>query len=402
MLGVMCIDLDRFKMVNDTFGHAVGDQLLRQVAHKLKHCMRTGDTACRTGGDEFAVLLPCIRDAQGAVWVAQRIVDAFRKPFSLDGHEVHISSSVGVCVSTGENSDGKALLQRADSALYEAKREGRDRYVVHSPDLDQQSMRRLELENDLWHAVERGELVLDYQPQVEIETGRIVAIEALVRWMHPKLGVLMPSEFLALGEEAGLIGMMGRWVLNEACAQVRRWQERAPLAQLPWVAVNLSAQEIHQSGLAQSVGATLAESGVSPKLLEVEITESSVMRNVSSSIVTLNELKDLGVRLALDDFGLGNSSLINLKRLPVDTLKIDQSFIRDIATDINDQAIVEAVIAMARALDLGTVAEGVETREQLEFLRMRGCWAVQGYLIQEPTSSDEISEMLNAGCRLTV
>ncbi len=394
MVGVLYLDLDRFKMVNDTLGHALGDQVLKDAGARLKSCLRAGDTVCRLGGDEFAVLLPDIEDPRDAARVAGKIIVASRRPFHLEGHEMHVSTSMGVSTYPSDGREAKVLLQKGDTALYEAKQQGRNRFLFHTSRLGGQAKQRLELENELRRAVEQGEFALHYQPQVEIETGRTVALEALLRWQHPKRGMLPAAKFIEVAEEAGLMESIGEWVLREACAQAKAWQAEEACDPALRVAVNLSGRELHIEDLAKRVSAILAEAGLGPESLELEISERAVMLNVEASIAVMQELKEQGVHLALDDFGLGHSSLIHMKPFPIDSLKIDQSFIRDVTSDANDRAIVDAIIAMARALDLRIIAEGVETEEQLAFLRARGCYAMQGYLHSRPLTADAVCELL--------
>jgi len=396
MFGVLYLDLDRFKMVNDTLGHALGDQVLKDAGARLKSCLRASDTVCRLGGDEFAVLLPDIGDPRDAARVAGKIIVAFRRPFHLEGHEMYISTSIGISIYPSDGREAKVLLQKGDAALYEAKQQGRNRFLFHTSRLEGRAQQRLALENELRRAIDGRQLILHYQPEVEIDTGRIISLEALLRWQHPKRGILAAAEFIEVAEEAGLMESIGEWVLREACAQARAWQEEEACDPGLRVAVNLSGREFHTENLANRVRAILAAAGLGPESLELEISERAVMLNVEASVAAMQELKEQGVYLALDDFGLGHSPLIHMKLFPIDTLKIDRSFIRDVTSDANDQAIVEAILAMARALDLRIIAEGVETEEQLAFLRARGCYGMQGYLHNSPLTAEAVCELLRA------
>jgi diguanylate cyclase (GGDEF)-like protein/PAS domain S-box-containing protein len=394
MVAVLFLDLDRLKLVNDSFGHAQGDKVLRQAGQRLKNALRPGDIAARLGGDEFAASLGGLGSSGDAAAVAWRVLEALRSPFIIDGAEVHVTVSIGISLYPSDGDEPESLLKKADAAMYEAKEQGRNRLQFHMVGLMEEARHRLALENDLRHAVERGELVLHYQPQVEIETGRIIAVEALLRWRHPQRGMLAPADFIGVAEESGLIDAIGEWVLRNACAQAKAWQSERVCDPAPRVAVNLSAREFRREGLADVVSACLAEAGLDPRFLELEISESAVTRNVERSIAIMRKLKQQGIHLALDDFGLGHCSLIDLKRLPADALKIDQSFTRDVTSDENSQAIVEAIIAMARTLRLRIVGEGVERQDQLAFLRERHCYAMQGHLHSKPCSAEALAELL--------
>jgi diguanylate cyclase (GGDEF)-like protein len=396
MLAVLLLDLDRFKMVNDTLGHDVGDRLLKEAGDRLRSCLRGEDIACRLGGDEFVALLPGITHRRQASSVASRILNVFGRPFHMEGHEMHVSTSIGISLFPADGEDPTVLLRKADTALYEAKQRGRNAFGFHTPELEGQAQERLTLENELHHALERGEFVLQYQPEFELETGRIIAVEALLRWRHPRRGLLDAGQFIAVAEEAGLIEPIGQWVIKEACAQAAAWHQEGLLDDAPRVAVNLSGREFHVEYLAEMVSASLEYTGLRPESLELEISEHAVMQNVERSIEIMRELSKQGVRITLDDFGLGHSSLVHVKQFPIDSLKIDRAFIRDVAADVNDQAIVQAIIAMARALGLTIVAEGVETEAQMALLRAWGCYAVQGYLLSPPLAAEAITELLAA------
>ncbi len=384
MLAVMFLDLDRFKLVNDTLGHGGGDKLLKSVAGELSGIIREGDTVARVGGDEFTLLLLGITRQEDAGEVADRILEILRRPRLIDGQEFSVTTSIGVTMYPVDGADSESLLRNADTAMYRAKERGRDNCQFYTPAMNAGILRRLALENDLRHALDRDEFRVQYQPIADTATGQIVGAEALLRWHHPERGVISPDEFIPFAEETGLIVPIGEWVLREACFQNRAWQEAGYPAIR--VTVNLSARQLQQENLARIVADLLDESGLLPQHLQLEITEGAVMKNVEFIIATLHELRSMGVGISVDDFGTGYSSLSYLKRFPIDSVKIDRSFVRDLANDPSDAAIVTTVIAMARSLNLKVIAEGVETEEQLEFLRRRGCDEIQGYLISRPVS----------------
>jgi diguanylate cyclase (GGDEF)-like protein/PAS domain S-box-containing protein len=395
-LALMSIDLDRFKLVNDTLGHAVGDQLLQEVARRLSQVVRAGDTLARLGGDEFSLLMPRTSRVEDAAKVAEKIKEAFQAPFRIDGQEVHVTASVGISLYPFDG-DAEQLLTHADAAMYRAKELGRNNYQLYTKVMDSKPLRRLTLENGLHNALARNEFLVYYQPQADIETGEIVGVEALVRWQHPEKGLVLPQEFIPWAEDTGLILPLGEWVLHTACAEARTWQEKG----LPAirVAVNLSARQFQQSDLSEMIARICEETRLDPSCLELEITESIAMQNGSLTIDVLRRLRELGIRIGIDDFGTGYSSLSNLKNFPIDTLKIDQSFVRDLTTDANDAAIATTVIAMAHSLNLKVIAEGVETAEQLAFLKERGCHEIQGHLISKPLPAATFKKMLGAQAR---
>jgi diguanylate cyclase (GGDEF)-like protein/PAS domain S-box-containing protein len=394
MVAVLFADLDRLKTVNDTFGHARGDQVLRQAAQRLRGSLRPGDTVARIGGDEFAAALGGIGRPRDAAAVGWRILHALRAPFAVDDHQVFVTGSAGIALYPSDAKDADGLLRKADAAMYRAKEQGRNRLQFHTAGLAGEARRRLALEGALRQALTGEEFCLHFQPQVEVDTGSVTGVEALLRWRHPRRGILPPADFLETTKEIGLIDAIGEWVLRNACAQAKAW-EREGLSDPPLrIAVNLSAREFHREGLADIVRACLADVGLDPSFLELEICESAVTRHIDSSIAIMQELKQLGVSLALDDFGLGHSSLIDLRRLPADVLKIDRTFIRDVTTDESIGSIVEAIIALAHSLGLEVVAEGVETEDQLSFLRERGCRVVQGYLYSAVRSPEAIAVLL--------
>jgi len=381
-LAVLFVDLDRFKLINDSLGHSLGDILLRQVADRLITTVRHSDTVARLGGDEFTLLLPELHGPEDAARTARKILRTIRKPFSLEGREVFATPSIGIAMFPEDGEDVDTLLKNADTAMYRAKDEGRDNFQLYTSAMNVHALKRLSLESGLRRALPNRELRLWYQPVVNLADGEIHGFEALLRWQHPMLGLVPPSEFVPVAEATGLIVPIGPWVLRTACEQVRAWQETSqrPLS----VAVNLSARQFEQADLTEQINRALDETGLPPETLELEIVESSAMRNAESAIKTLAQIKNTGVRISIDDFGVGYSSLSYLRRLPIDTLKIDRSFVRDITIDPGDAAIVTAVVGLARTLKLRVVAEGVETREQLDFLRRQGCDRMQGYLMSAP------------------
>jgi diguanylate cyclase (GGDEF)-like protein/PAS domain S-box-containing protein len=390
-VAVLFLDLDRFKVVNDSLGHGSGDSLLVEVASRISGCLRSGDTAARLGGDEFTILLEDVEDEQQAVEVAGRIADALRWPVMLEGREVFVSASIGIALSSqGVGPDG--LLRNADLALYRAKADGRARHAVFDPSMEARALERLEIETDLRHALAREELRVYFQPVVDLASGRINEVEALVRWDRPGFGIVSPQSFIPVAEETGLIVQIGQWVLEESCRWARRWQDSSsqPLV----VSVNLSARQFQHPQLLADIQQTLAETGLDPRLLKLEITESVVMQDAIATIDTLQAFKAFGIRVAIDDFGTGYSSLSYLKRLPVDTLKIDRSFVDGLGTDSQDTAIVNSVIALARTLRLSVTAEGVETQAQARHLKQLGCDRSQGFLFAPPLPPEGIERML--------
>ncbi|MFO0752887.1 MAG: EAL domain-containing protein [Thermodesulfovibrionales bacterium] len=391
-LAVMFLDLDRFKTINDTMGHTAGDQLLKDVSLRLTACMREYDTIARIGGDEFTLLLPHIFHADDAAKAAQKILAQFTASYTVEGHDLHITASIGISIYPHDGEYEETLLKNADIAMYQAKEQGGNNYQFYSPAMNIRTLERIILENSLRRTLDRGELVVHYQPQVNVGTRRIVCVEALVRWQHPELGLLDPMQFIPLAEETGFIIPMDEWVLRTACEQNKAWQEAgyAPLR----MTVNLSARQFQQPNLIEMVSGVLRETGLKPEYLELEITESTAMGDIDLTIPTMVQLTGLGIQLSIDDFGTGYSSLSYLKKLPVQKLKIDKSFIRDLTADQDDRAIVNAIIALAHSLKLNVVAEGVETQEQMDYLSVSGCSEIQGYLFSRPLPSDELRVLL--------
>jgi len=392
VVGLLFLDLDRFKRVNDTLGHRAGDQLLQDVAARLRAAVRAQDTVSRLGGDEFTVILPDLRSAAGAANVADKIIDALAMPFAIQHQDVFVTPSIGIALYPLTGDDAETLIKHADLAMYQAKEQGRNNYQFFRPGHDAASREIFELEHGLRHALERGEFHLVYQPEIEIETGRVVTVEALLRWRHPTRGDIPPAEFIPVAEDSGLIGAIGEWVLREACTESKRWQD-AGLAPVR-IAVNLSVRQLRNVRFAETVAEILDDTGLDAEWLEVELTESMLMQHAQEMLGILWQLRSIGVRLSIDDFGTGYSSLNYLKRLPVDTLKIDRSFIEGLGSDINDQAISNAIIALANSLKLRVVAEGVETEEQLWFLRDHNCCDAQGFFFSRPVDGERLAALL--------
>ena len=391
-LAVVFIDLDRFKNINDSFGHPVGDQLLREVAKRLVHCVRLDDTVARIGGDEFVLLLESINQAESAALVAEKVLQAFSRPFAFADHLVHITASMGVCAYPRDGENAATLLRNADAAMYRAKDEGRATYRFYTEELTANAFERVLLEGNLRNALERDELFLVYQPQVDIRSGRVRGVEALLRWQHPGIGTVSPAKFIPVAEDCGLIRPIGAWVLYQACKQARQWLDAG--LDFGTMSVNVAGPQLQRVGFVQAVRDALTASGLPASRLELEVTENFIMHQSSNGVGQLHELRGLGTGLAIDDFGTGYSSLSYLKTLPIDKLKIDQSFVRDIPQDADDMAITRAIIAMGSSLRLSVIAEGVETREQAAFLLEHGCELAQGYLFSRPQRAETLTEWL--------
>ncbi|MBU1978037.1 MAG: EAL domain-containing protein, partial [Gammaproteobacteria bacterium] len=397
LLAVLFLDLDHFKNINDTLGHPIGDLLLQEVAHRLTGCVREDDTVSRLGGDEFTILLEDLHDSRFVSDVAQKIIATLVDRFVLQGHEVFITCSIGISLFPSDGDNVTTLLKNADSALYRAKDQGRNNYQYYTEELTTRAMERLSMENNLRHALERNELILHYQPQVDLYSGRIIGMEALVRWQHPEIGLIAPGNFIPLAEETGLIIPIGEWVLRTACARLQAWiDEGFPKVRM---AVNLSSRQFNQKDLAEVVARALQDTGLDPNCLELELTESLIMQDAEAAIVVLHKIKALGVQFSIDDFGTGYSSLSYLKRFPIDRIKIDQSFVRNITTDPEDAAVSQAIISLSHSLNMKTVAEGVETFEQQEFLRSRQCDEIQGFYFSRPVPEQEMEQLLKEGVK---
>lgn len=386
------LDLDNFKLVNDSLGHDAGDQMLKLAAGRLASSLRASDTVARIGGDEFVLVLHFAAGDGMIGQHVQRLLTSIAQPFNINGREVFVTCSVGVSIYPQDGKDGDTLLKNADAAMYRAKEQGKNTFQFFTRELNERVSERLDLESDLRRALERGEFAVYYQPQVDLVTGRIVGAEALVRWRHPSRGAVAPGRFVAIAEETGLIVPIGEWILRTACEQIKAWQQAGlpPLA----VAVNLSARQFREAQLAELVESVLADTGVEPGLLELELTETVLMRNPEEAETALRHLKSMGLRVAIDDFGSGYSSLNYLKRFPIDKLKIDGSFVQDLPESEDGSAIVLAVISLGHSLGLRVIAEGVERRRQAEFLRAHGCDELQGYYYGAPMPAEEFAELL--------
>jgi diguanylate cyclase (GGDEF)-like protein/PAS domain S-box-containing protein len=400
LLAVTYLDLDDFKNINDTQGHDAGDELLRQVALRISGVLRQGDTVGRQSGDEFILLLPDITHIEDATIVAEKILDTLAAPFALNGREVYVTGSLGLSIFPSDGEDAESLLRNADVAMFRAKEEGRNAFRFYVPEMDTRMRARVEIEHDLRLAIKRGELVLHYQPRVSLRTGEVLCFEALVRWNHPSEGLIGPDRFIGVAEDTGLIMPLGDWVLQAACRQARHWQDTGAAAMR--MSVNLSARQFRDPGLVERVEQVLAETTLDPALLELEITESTVMHDSEAAIGTLRALKKLGLTLAVDDFGTGYSSLSYLKLFPIDVLKVDRSFVRDVTADPDDAVIVQAIVSLAHSLGLGVVAEGVEAAEQAAFLRRVNCDEMQGYYFSRPLPEEVASRLLSDQRRLDV
>lgn len=407
LLAVLFLDLDEFKNINDTLGHEYGDMLLKEIARRLTATLRRDDLIARDdthiarqGGDEFTILLQGISVVDNIIQIAEKILAAVSRPFIADNHEMHMTASIGITIFPFDDTDIQSLLRNADTAMYRAKENGKNNFQFYTAGMNALIRERMEIENGLRHALERGELVLHYQPQVDIESGKMIAVEALLRWAHPENGLIPPDKFIPVAEESGLIVLIGEWALRTACRQNKAWQDM----DLPHIrmAVNLSARQFRQPHLLAVVAQAMADAGLDPHSdsLELEVTESVIMKDMEGTINTLNELHEMGVRLSIDDFGTGYSSLSYLKRFPINTLKIDQSFVRDITTDADDAAIAATIVALGHSMKLRVIAEGVETAQQLALLREMKCDEMQGYYFSRPLPPEEMEKLLRQARRL--
>lgn len=395
LVGVLFLDLDRFKAVNETLGHRIGDLLLQKIAGRLKACIEESDTLARLGGDEFAIVLAGVNDVETISSTAKKIQALVCEPFIVENHEIYTSASIGISVYPMDGEDSYTLLKHADLAMYQAKESNRNNFQFFSDEMNTRVLHRMKLETTMRKALEREEFFLLYQPQVNANSGRIVGVEALLRWNHPELGVIAPDKFIYLAEETGFIVPIGEWVLQTACRQNKLWQTKGlpPIK----VAVNLSARQFAQRDLDVTISTILMESGLAPQWLELEITESTIMKNAEINISILNRLNEMGIDLAIDDFGTGYSSLSYLKHFPIKRLKIDRSFVSDITTNPDDATIAEIIITMAKTLKLGVIAEGVETRAQADFLSFQNCEEMQGFFFSRPIPAEDIEKMMKNG-----
>ena len=386
-LAVLCLDLDHFKSVNDTLGHPIGDELLKVVADRLRHCTREPDTIARLGGDEFAIIMTAMHQPSDAAFLSQRVREAITKPFELDGHQMVVDVSIGISIAPLDATDPDQLLKSADMALYGAKADGRGTYRFFEPKMDARMRQRRDLEMDLRQALVNGEFELHYQPLVTLDNNEITGFEALVRWKHPVRGTISPGDFIPVAEETGLIIQLGDWVLRKACEETAAWPESLKIA------VNLSPAQLKSRNLVQVIVGALAASGMSATRLQLEITESVLMQNTFATLATLHQLRELGVQIAMDDFGTGYSSLSYLRSFPFDKIKIDRSFINDLSNGSEPLAIVRAIASLAKSLSMISTAEGVETMQQLEKLQSVGCTEMQGYLFSQARPAHEISRL---------
>jgi diguanylate cyclase (GGDEF)-like protein len=391
-LQLLFLDLDRFKTINDSLGHSVGDLVLKQVAERLKKWAREQDTVARMGGDEFLIVLTAVKEVADAAVAAERIRNAMTAEFVVQGHSLDISCSVGISIFAEHGTDGETLIKNADAAMYCARESGRNNFRFYTKDMNAQALERLTLENSLRLALDKKELFLVYQPQMDIATGKIIGLEALLRWQHPELGLVPPDKFIRIAENSGLIVPIGEWVLRTACSQARKWQDEGIPAVS--VAVNVSAVQFRQEGFGEVIRKVLYETGLPPQLLELELTESLLLANADVTFSVLQELKDMGVTLAIDDFGTGYSSFSYLRQFQISKLKIDRLFIRDVTLNSNDGAITTAIIGMAKSLNIKVIAEGVENEEQMAFLRAHQCDEIQGYYFSKPLAVDKVASKL--------
>jgi diguanylate cyclase (GGDEF)-like protein len=404
LLAILSLDIDNFKHINNTLGHHVGDKLLQIAAERIANYVRKIDTVARLGiyelhstvarhgGDEFILLLPAVNNVQNIAKIAERISDIFKEPFYIDDHELYVTASIGISVYPEDSEDIDTLMKNAEIAMYHAKKHGRNNYQFFKSHQNTSILKRFSIENKLWRALQLNEFCLFYQPQVEIKTSKTIGVEALIRWMQPDLVIVKPGEFIPLAEETGLINHIGDWVLHTACAQNKKWQEQG--LQSICLSVNISGVQFQQKDFAEKVIKVLNDTMLQPQYLQLELTEGTIMQNIEDTIEKMNILKEAGIKISIDDFGTGYSSLNYLKRFPISTLKIDRSFVNDLASDQNNESIIKAIIALAKNLDLQIIAEGVEKRQQLSFLQQHGCDAIQGYLVCPPLNGQGFEEFL--------
>ncbi|MEK7870892.1 MAG: EAL domain-containing protein, partial [Nitrospirota bacterium] len=396
---VMFLDMDRFKVINDTLGHTVGDSLLKAFAERLTTSVRSGDTVARLGGDEFIIVLADIAHAEDVTIVAEKIIHSLSKPFNLEGNELFITTSIGISLYPDDGKQPETLLKNADTAMYRAKEQGRNNYQYYSSAMNVSSFERLMMETSLRQALEKGEFLLHYQPQVDLATNQIIGTETLIRWKHPTMGLVSPAKFIPLAEETGIIVPIGEWVLRTACLQNKAWQA----AGFPPIrnSVNVSGIQFRRTNLVETIRRVLDETGLAPQYLEIELTESILMKNEEKMIAAIDALHEMGVYISIDDFGIGYSSLSYLKRFAINSLKIDQSFIREITVNPEDAAIVAAIVTLAHSLKLKVIAEAVETDDQLKFLRALKCDEMQGYLFSKPLPAEDIVKLLKENIEKT-
>jgi diguanylate cyclase (GGDEF)-like protein len=399
LFAVLFLDIDGFKLVNDSMGHHVGDEMLVTIARRLEGCVRGGDIVARLGGDEFAILLERITDVRDAAMVAERVQVALQAPLSISGYEHATSASIGVALSSGASEQPEYVLRSADIAMYRAKNSGRGRYEMFDRAMHAEALTRLQIETDLRHAFERKEFFLHYQPIISLRDGRIIGAEALVRWRHFERGIVSPATFIPVAEDTGLVVPLGRWVLREACRQARQWQSSAPEGQPFAISVNLSVREFGQPDLVKAVASILDETGLPPKALRIEITESAIIGQKHPAIETVEQLRDLGASIHLDDFGTGYSALSYLHRLPLDAVKVDRAFTSSIDLEERPLHVVKAIVSLAHAIGLEVVAEGVSNERQLKLLREMGCDLAQGFIFSRPCDVAEMDRLLDSGQR---
>jgi diguanylate cyclase (GGDEF)-like protein len=393
MMALLFLDLDRFKVINDSLGHGIGDQLLRAISRRLRNCVREEDTVARLGGDEFMILLPRITSSSDAGRVGRKIIDVLLEPISCNGHELHITTSIGISIYPFDSTDVETLVKNADISMYRAKELGRNKVVYYTAEMNAGSRKQLALETNLRKALDRGELKLHYQPKINTTHNTVVGVEALLRWNHTTMGAISPAEFIPVAEDSGLIIPIGEWVLETAFKQLGEWHEAGH--DTLTMAVNLSSAQLSRSGIEKSISNALANAGIDPGMTELEITENVAMQDIDSAIATLDKLKSTGINIAMDDFGTGYSSLGYLRRLPIDIVKIDQSFTRDIPDSKEGTLIAQAIIAMAKSLRLSLIVEGIENVRQLNYFKQQGCEVMQGFLFSKPVAANEVLKILN-------